>query len=321
MLVLLLASAFSAALLAHAQTALTDEQARKLAANTVAKVTNTPADQLNTKRREDLEDVLFSFQRKIAGRIHKAAYFYDVVNGGYQITANEATYSTPTQRWLVAISADDGTTFGLEGFSDGEAAFDELISKAGVEIHDTTQAQNYTRFYLSAVYGNADNVVYDELRLRHKVQEHFVGYADSQEPPAKKEQRFRTWWTAFKAKGSGPLAPTAKAEGKNRYRVLLNILSMTVGRPPELWQWSVQVQSDGTTRLLMKQLAFPPSSKRGKSTTTTAGRKTSPQTLPQPMPNGLQTAGGPPLRFWQRWGEMRSYITGGWTRSNPNTAV
>lgn len=271
--VLLLAPVFSLAIAAHAQTELTDEQARKLAADAVAKATSTPGNQLNTKRREDLEDALFSFQRKIAGRIHKIAWFYDVVNGGYQITPNEATYSTPTRRWLVAVCTDDGTTSGLEGFGDGEAAFDRLISKAGVEIHNATQAQNFTRFYLSAVYGNADNVVYEELRLRHKVEEHFVGYADSQEPSVKKEQRFRTWWTAFKAKSTGQLAPTTKAEGGNQYRVLLNILDMTVGRPPELSQWSVQVRSDGTARLLAKRPVFPASSKRAESTDNRAGSK------------------------------------------------
>jgi len=274
MLLLPLAAAFSVAVAAHAQTVLTDEQARKVAADTVAKATSNPANQLNTKRREDLEDALFSFQRKIVGHIHKAAYFYDVVNGGYQITANEATYSTPRQRWLVAVSTDDGTASGLEGFSNGEAAFDKLISKAGVEIHDATQAQNFTGFYLSAVYGNADNVIYEELRLRHKVEEHFVGYTDSQEPSAKKEQRFRTWWSAFKAKSTGRLAPTAKAEGENQYRVLLNILGMTVGRPPKLSQWSVQVRSDGTTRLLTKQPVFPASSKRAKSTVAPASSHT-----------------------------------------------
>ncbi len=232
--------------------------------------------------RVSLEDALFSFQRKIARRIHKAAWFYDVVNGGYLITPNEATYSTPTQRWLVAVSTDDGTTSGLEGFSDGEEAFDKLISKAGVEIHNATQAQNFTRFYLSAVYGNTDNVVYEELRLRHKVEEHFVGYADSQEPPAKKEQRFKTWWTAFKAKSTGRLAPIAKAEGENQYRVLLNIVEMTVGRPPELSQWSVQVRSDGTARLLAKQPVFPASSKRAKSTEAPTSSNTGqPETLVQ----------------------------------------
>lgn len=262
MLVLLLASAFSFMVTAHAQSAPTDEQARKLAAEAVAKVTSIPAGQLNTKRREDLEDALFSFQIKVGGHLHKAAYFYTVVDGGYHITPNEVTYSTPTHQWLVAVSNSNDATYGLDGFENGETAFDKLISDAGVQVRDATQAENFTRFYLGAVYGNADNVVYDELRLRHKIEEHFVGYADLQEPTSKKEQRFKTWWTAFKAKSLGRLAPTAKAETGSQYRVTVNVLGMTVGRSPELSQWSLQVQSNGTTRVLGKQLLFPVPSKK-----------------------------------------------------------
>jgi len=242
---------------AHAQQALTDEQARRHAADTVAKANSSSANELNTRRREDLEDALFSFQRKIAGHIHKAAYFYDVVNGGYQITVNEVTYSTPTERWLVAVSTEDGQTFGLEGFTEGVAAFNRLMSKADVEIRNASQAQAFTSFYLGGVYGDADNVLYDDLRLRHKVEEHFAGYSDSQEPLAKKEQRYRSWWTRFKARQAGRLAPNAKPEGEDAYLVTLNVLSMTVGRPPEVSQWSVRVQSNGDTQLLGKRAVFP----------------------------------------------------------------
>jgi hypothetical protein len=256
--VLLLLSVFSVVGSAPAQSKLTDEQARKLAADTVAKAIRIPANQLNTKRREDVEDALFSFQRKIVGRIHRAANFYDVLNGGYQITAEEATYSTPTQRWLVAVSMDDGTTFGLEGFDGAEITFNRLISKAGVDIHNATQAQNFTKFYLSAVYGNAENIVYDELRLRHKVEEHFVGYADSQEPLARKEHRYRVWWAGLMARNAGQLAPNAQSDGADRYRVSVNVLSMTVGRAPELVQWLVQVQDDGTCMVLSKKAIYPP---------------------------------------------------------------
>lgn len=261
-LALLLASAFSVVVTARAQSGPTDEQARKLAVDAVAKVTSTPGGQLSTRRREDLEDALFSFQTKIAGHIHKAAHFYNVVDGGYQITASEVTYSKPAHQWLVAVSTADDATYGLEGFENGEAAFDKLISDAEVQIRDTTQAENFTRFYLSAVHGNADNVVYDELRLQHKIEEHFVGYANSQEPTARKEQRFRTWWTEFKAKTPGSLAPTTKAEAENQYRVTLNVLGMTVGRSPELSKWSIEVQGNGTTRLLAKQPLFPVPPKR-----------------------------------------------------------
>jgi hypothetical protein len=257
-LLIALASLFSLFTAANAQSAaVTDEQARKLATDAVAKATMIAANELTTKRREDLEDALFSFQRKIVGYIRKGALFYDVVNGGYQITPDEVTYRKPTQRWLVAVSTEDGATFGLEGFTDGDAAFGRLMSKAAIEVQNDSQAEAFTTFYLSAVYGSAENVVYDELRLRQKVEEHFVGYADSQEPLARKEQRYRTWWSGFKARKAGPLAPSAQAEENGRYRVLVRILGMTIGEPPELSEWSVHVQSNGSCEVRSKNSIYP----------------------------------------------------------------
>ena len=247
---------------AGAQNRSTDEQARKLATTVVAMATNIPGSQLNTKRREDLEADLFGFQTKIVGHIQKAAHFYSVVEGGYQFTPNEVTYSPPANQWLVAVSATGDRTYGLEGFAKGEESFNELVTDASGKIRIVAEAEIFTRFYLTAVYGNADSVVYEELRLRHKAEEHFVGYSDSQEPIARMEKRFRTWWTAFKAEGPARLAPDTKIEPGEQYRVTVNVLEMTVGRPPVLWRWSIEVHGNGATKLLAKQPIFPA---RGKS--------------------------------------------------------
>ncbi len=258
-MIVLLASVFSGGL--AAQNTPSDEQARALATEAVSKTMGVSKSKLNTKRLEDLEDDLFYFQEKILGRIRKGAYFYRVENGGWQVTPNDVTYTAPSsQAWYVAVSTTDGETFGLFGFKDGDAAFQRLMTKVPVEIKDAVEANIFSKFYLKTVYGNAGNVVYDELRLRHNVEEHFVGYADSQEPVTKKELRFRQWWNGFKAtKMTGPLAPMAKAEGNNRFRVEVKILQMTVGRPPELWGWSLEIQKDGAARLADKRPIFPTS--------------------------------------------------------------
>ncbi len=55
MVLLLLLATFSRMTpVSYGQSALTDEKARVLAADAVAKATSTPGNQLNTKRREDL---------------------------------------------------------------------------------------------------------------------------------------------------------------------------------------------------------------------------------------------------------------------------
>jgi hypothetical protein len=261
-LMLVLASAFSVTAVS-AQVAPTDEQARERAAETVANATKIATKSLNTKRREDLEDALFSFQRKILGKIRRRAYFYDVVDGGYWVTRNEATYSTPSRRWLVAVSTDDGTAFGLEGFTDPEATFNKLMLNVGVDLNNASQAETFARFYLGAVFGNQKNIIFDEIRLRHEVEEHFVGYSNTQEPVAHKEQRYRAWWAAFKSTSVGKLEPCAQAEGNEHYRVTLKILNLTVGHAPELTQWSVKVGIDGTARLLDKHPVFPTKQRPG----------------------------------------------------------
>jgi hypothetical protein len=251
--------------LGRAETAPNDEQARALAIEAVARATGTSKPDLNTKRLEDMEDDLFSAQIKVRGKIKKGAYFFRVENGGYQITPDEVTYRPHSaQSWYVAISTVDGEAFGLYGFKDSEAAFQRLISRIPVEVRNTSQAQTFGKFYLEAVYETRASIVYDELRLKHNVEEHFVGYADSQEPIAKKEARFRQWWNGFEAKKVGPLEPSAKAEGNDRYRLVMRVLEMTVGRPPDLWEWTFEIRGDGATKLASKRLIFPTSPRSSK---------------------------------------------------------
>lgn len=240
-----------------------DERARALAVEAVAKATGISPSELNTRRLENLEDDLFLSQMKIAGRIRKGAYFYEVENGGYLITPDDVTYRPHSwQRWYVAVSTTDGETFGLFRFEDANEGFRLLVTKIPVEIKDAVEARIFARFYLEAVYQRRASIVYDELRLKHNVEEHFLGYYDSRESVAKKEQRFRRWWNGFKAtRVAGPLEPTVKAVGNDRYVVMMRILEMTVGRPPELWEWSVEIRRDGVSRLLGKHPLFPASVK------------------------------------------------------------
>ncbi len=165
----------------------------------------------------------------------------------------------------MAVSVAGDKTYGLEGFADGEAAFNNMISDAKVEIGNASQAESFTRFYMDCVYGNANNIVYDELRLRHKVEDHFVGYAELRDAGAEKVRHFRQWWDAYKARSVGRLAPTVSDADEDHYLVLVDILEMTVGRRPELEQWSVNVRKDGNTRLLAKHLVFASSSTSSRS--------------------------------------------------------
>lgn len=252
--------------LAYAEADPSDERARALAIDAVANATGIPKAELNTKRFEDLEDDLFFSQRKIRGQIKKGAYFYRVENGGNLITPDEVTYRPHSaQSWYVAVSTTNSETFGLYGFEDANEGFHRLVTKIPVDINDVVDAKIFAKFYVEAVYQTRANIVYDEVWLRHQAEDHFVGYADSQEPRGKKEARFRQWWSRFEAKKVGPLEPSAKAEGNDRYRVVIKVLEMTVGRPPELWEWSLEIQKNGAAALADKRPLFPPAVKSART--------------------------------------------------------
>src|SRR5438105_4359691 len=127
-LIVLLISLF----VSHAggQNAPNDEQARALAVDAVATIAGVAKTDLNTKRLEELEDDLFSFQTKIFGQIRKGAYFYRVGEGGWHITSpKEVSHvSGSSQVWYVAISTVNGEAFGLLGFKDADANFRRLMS-------------------------------------------------------------------------------------------------------------------------------------------------------------------------------------------------
>jgi hypothetical protein len=236
-----------------------DEQARALAIDCVTKVTNISKPELNTKRLEDLEDVFFSFQIKISGRIRKGAYFYKVEEEGWHIiTPSDVTYTSgSSQVWYVGISMSDGEPFQLLGFKNADAGFQRLVSRIPVQVKDVSEAAVFANFYLGTVYGNADRVVYDELRLKHNVEEYFIGYSGSQESTAKNEKRFRDWWHGFDSRKIGPMQPSTHTEDADGYQVSMLILEKTVGLPPELWKWSVEIQKDGTSHVVSKSLVFP----------------------------------------------------------------
>jgi len=243
-----------------AQVTQTDEHARFLAMGAVEKASGIQIDGLNTKRREDIEETLFRFQEKVIGHFEKKVYVYEVTTGGYHISHNELEYSSSTRAWLVAVS-NDGMTFGLSGFADAGSAFNSLASKIGVNIGNSTQAELFARLYLNVVLDDAGNIVYDDLRLKHQVEEHFVGYADSEEPLAEKEARYQAWWRRFERLNLRQIAPATNCNESSVCTAVFNVLSMTIGRPPELWRYSVEVKANGMTRLMEHRQVFPLGSK------------------------------------------------------------
>ena len=152
-------------------------------------------------------------------------------------------------------------TFGLSGFADAGSAFNSLASKIGVNIGNSTQAELFARLYLNVVLDDAGNIVYDDLRLKHQVEEHFVGYADSEEPLAEKEARYQAWWRRFERLNLRQIAPATNCNESSVCTAVFNVLSMTIGRPPELWRYSVEVKANGMTRLMEHRQVFPLGSK------------------------------------------------------------
>jgi hypothetical protein len=82
---------------------------------------------LRATRREDLEDDLFAAQVKVRGQIHKAAFFFEVTDTGYEIrSSEEAIFHSSVDgvgRWYVAVDALSGSLYGLDGFDEPQKDF------------------------------------------------------------------------------------------------------------------------------------------------------------------------------------------------------
>src|SRR5271155_3635933 len=98
-----------------------DGQAREKAKAAVRSAMQFPSTHfLRAVRDENMEEDLFSFQAKIKGRIAKFAYFYEVIENGFEIVSPEEVIShgsvDGTRKWLIAVSRQTGTVYGLLGF-------------------------------------------------------------------------------------------------------------------------------------------------------------------------------------------------------------
>ncbi len=237
------------------QATISDEQVRAAAEDKVSKAMEIPRSALTTRRREDLDDSLFSFQRKIAGHIHRGGFFVEVVDGGYQVTPAEATFTPPTRKWLVAVSPD-GKPYGLYGFPDALAAFNELVSSVGVDVRNESQAESFGRFCLAAVEASDSSILYDKLRLRHKAEEQFLGYMDSHTPTSVKEQQFLKWWRGFAALNVRNIAPQV-VKTDSSYTVRFNLLQLTTGRTPSIAAWVIGISAGGTCKVQSRQTVYP----------------------------------------------------------------
>jgi hypothetical protein len=190
---------FTLCLSSFCRAQIVEPQAKALAETEVRRYLNlTDSTPLRLHRREDLEDDLFGFQIKIRGKIARAAYFYEVTDSGFYVVTPEEAGAIISdhgdRKWLIAVSAKTGQTYGLYGFKDAMTFFNRLAKDALLRVDRDTEARLYSYFFFTVVEDLAEKrVVFNERHLRHEVEDYYFEWY----PEGKANTLYKKWWRGF----------------------------------------------------------------------------------------------------------------------------
>ena len=224
----------------------------KLIAETTTKETFTHNKSLPLRvhRREDLEDNVFSFQRKIIGKIAKAVYIFEVTNvGHFVISPEDSIYvgsSDGQQKWLVAISINSGQPYKLFGFKNAEEEFNKLIESADIVISTSERVQLYTYLYFNLVVDlDSTTLLFSNRDLKHKSEDIFFTY----NPEKKAQKLYRDWWSRF-IKAKLLIEDVQMSNYTNSdigiYTVNFFSLDSSIERIPQITSWTLHFTQKGT---------------------------------------------------------------------------
>jgi hypothetical protein len=126
-----------------------DLMARELARNAVRSQLHLKPDQfLSVQRDERLEQSL----ALAAGKRSGSELIYKVSQNGDEVKENAVVHHTSTDAdldYIIAIGAEDGDSYRINGFADSVAEFEKLITALGVKVSSAEQAESLTEFYLA----------------------------------------------------------------------------------------------------------------------------------------------------------------------------
>lgn len=237
-----------------------DEQRAKTIAETA---TRTAANYsvshlLRAHRREDLEDDLFRFQRKLKGQIEKAAYFYELSDEGYfVISPDEAVYVQSEDGHLVrlvAVSTRSGEAYLLFGFKKAALEFNRLAKDAALRVSSTKDAEQYARLYFTVVADlSAARLMLNSRQLKHSIEDYFFSNYDEK----KAEGLFKQWWLGFSSERLPFQFDASTSSNSLGYETTLAAVSGSTKRTPLLDLWILQIASDGPCEVKTIRTVYP----------------------------------------------------------------
>lgn len=233
-------------------------QAKSLADAAARKQLNLSESKLlRVHRREDLEDDLFYHQRKIRGKIAKAAYFYEITeNGEFVISPDEAitvTTQDGVRKWLVAISVKDGQSYALYGFKDKEAAFDNLARDSSLNVDSEIDARLYSYFYFKVVKDLFDKrLVFSSRQLRHEVEDYYSYHY----PEAKAEGLYKSWWKNYSSKKQAVNFGANAQKVSDKFAVTMTSLD-GLNKNPQLNLWELRITLEGNVQDVNMKPIYP----------------------------------------------------------------
>jgi len=211
---------------------------------------------LDTLRREDLEKQFLAFRHPFPPPVPATPYFYEVTEEG-EAEKDEKTIIHVSFHgglgYYTAISPKTGTVYRLRGFEESVSQFNRMADDFPVGIGTEAGSLNYALFFLKAVRGFDENVIYDELDVKHTVERHFHDNFSSR---AEQTKQFEKWWRHFsKAVDTLALSPEARVE-KDHYVVVLREIELKEWTGPLMKEWTLAVSKNGHIRVLSVRTIF-----------------------------------------------------------------
>lgn len=213
---------------------------------------------LRAHRREDLEDNLFGFQVKTAGKIAKAVYFFEMSETGYFVLSpEEAIYVISNDgelKWLVAISTTTGQPYTLYGFKDAESEFNKLVQDANLSITNRSDAESFAYFYFTLIrdlYGNYR--VYDLRSLKYKVESSFLAHHSN----IKAKRLYKTWMSGFLHNKLNTNLGVTAIKIFDDYFVSMKYLNKPISKIPQLMLVNLKINHKGICIIKQNETIYP----------------------------------------------------------------
>jgi hypothetical protein len=196
---------------------------------------------------------------KIKGQIAKAAYLFEITETGFFVLSpDEAILVTSTdgeRLWTVAVSVKENDPYGLYGFPNGAAEFQQLVKSARLEVSSGADAEVLAFLFFTTVKDpHSQTVASRSQKLRHMVEDYYL----SKLPEPKAESQSSAWWRSFSAAKLTNQLGLKSSGTSNGYTASIAHVRSEGGKPLQLAALDLKINRNGTCEVTGTRIIYSP---------------------------------------------------------------